>query len=165
MARLYVFAEGPTEQTFASIVLSPHLADHGVYMRNPVLIAHAHKRQRTHRGGGRNFHAMQKDIVRFLRQDASRDAFFTTMINLYALHRGFPGTEAAQVHRGDPYRRTLSVHRLIVPRVRRQVSRPRGRVSPWLDLRGLARSPAKVDTPVATFRSLGRWSIAAVDPG
>lgn len=105
MARLYVFAEGPTEQTFASTVLSPHLAEHGVYMRNPVLIAHAHKRQRTHRGGGRNFHAMQKDIVRFLRQDAARDAFFTTMIDLYALHRGFPGTESAQLHRGDPYRR------------------------------------------------------------
>ena len=105
MARLYVFAEGLTEQTFASTVLSPHLAEHGVYIRNPVLIAHAHKRQRTHRGGGRNFHAMQKDIVRFLRQDAARDAFFTTMIDLYALHRGFPGAEAAQVHLGDPYRR------------------------------------------------------------
>ena len=105
MARLYVFAEGRTEQTFASTVLGQHLAEHGVYMHNPVLIAHAHKRQRTHRGGGRNFHAMQKDIVRFLRQDTARDAFFTTMIDLYALHRGFPGTEDAQMHRGDPYRR------------------------------------------------------------
>lgn len=105
MTRLYLFAEGSTEQTFASTVLRPHLAEHGVYMRNPVLIAHAHKKQRTHRGGGRNFHAMQKDIVRFLRQDAAGDAFFTTMIDLYALHRGFPGSEAAQAYRGDPYRR------------------------------------------------------------
>ena len=105
MARLYVFAEGPTEQTFASTVLSPHLAEHGVYMRNPVLVAHAHKRQRTHRGGGRKFHAMQKDIVRFLRQDAANDAFFTTMIDLYALHQGFPGSEAARAHRSEPYRR------------------------------------------------------------
>ena len=104
MARLYLFAEGRTEQTFASTVLGQHLAEHGVYMHNPVLIAHAHKRQRTHRGGGRNFHAMQKDIVRFLKQDSASDAFFTTMIDLYALHRGFPGIEAAQVHRGDPYR-------------------------------------------------------------
>ena len=86
-------------------MLGQHLAEHGVYMHNPVLIAHAHKRQRTHRGGGRNFHAMQKDIVRFLKQDSASDAFFTTMIDLYALHRGFPGIEAAQVHRGDPYHR------------------------------------------------------------
>ncbi len=105
MARLYLFAEGPTEQTFAATVLRPHLAEHGVYMHNPVLIAHAHKRQRTHRGGGRHFHAMQKDIVRFLKQDSANDAFFTTMIDLYALHEGFPGAEAAKMYRGDPYRR------------------------------------------------------------
>lgn len=104
MARLYVFAEGPTEQTFADTLLKPHLAEHGVYMNKPVLIAHAHKRQRTHRGGGRNFHAMQKDIVRFLKQDSANDAFFTTMIDLYALHRGFPGAEEAGIHRNEPYR-------------------------------------------------------------
>ena len=48
MARLYLFAEGRTEQTFANAVLSPHLADHGVYLHRAVLIAHAHKKQRTH---------------------------------------------------------------------------------------------------------------------
>ena len=105
MARLYVFAEGSTEQTFADTLLKPHLAEHGVYMNKPILIAHAHKRQRTHRGGGRNFHAMQKDIVRFLKQDSADDAYFTSMIDLYALHRGFPGVEAAEMHRDDPYRR------------------------------------------------------------
>ena len=61
MARLYLFAEGRTEQTFANAVLSPHLVDHGVYLHRAVLIAHAHKKQRTHRGGGRNFGAMQNE--------------------------------------------------------------------------------------------------------
>ena len=74
-------------------------------MHNSVLIAHAHKRQKTHRGGGRKFRAMQKDIGRFLRQDSARDVFFTSMIDLYALHEGFPGVEAAEKIRGDPYRR------------------------------------------------------------
>lgn len=109
MARLYLFAEGRTEQTFAATLLSPHLAGHGVYMHNPVLIAHAHKRQKPHRGGGRKFHAMQKDIVRFLRQDSARDVFFTSMIDLYALHEGFPGAEAAKEYRGDPYRRVAAL--------------------------------------------------------
>ena len=77
MARLYLFAEGQTEQTFAHNVLGPHLARHGVYMNKPVLIANAHKKQRTHRGGGGSFAAMQKDICRFLSQDRGRDAFFT----------------------------------------------------------------------------------------
>ena len=94
MARLYVFAEGRTEQTFADTLLKPHLAEHGVYMNKPVLIAHAHKKHRTHRGGGRSFRAMQKDIVRFLKQDSADDAYFTSMIDLYALHRGFPVAEA-----------------------------------------------------------------------
>jgi len=32
MARLYLFAEGQTEQTFADTVLKPHLANIGVYL-------------------------------------------------------------------------------------------------------------------------------------
>ena len=105
MARLYVFAEGRAEQTFANTVLRPHLARFEVYMQNAVLVAHAHKKHRTHRGGGRKFHAMQKDIVRFLKRDSGSDAFFTSMIDLYALHRDFPGTEEAEERRYDPYER------------------------------------------------------------
>ena len=103
MARLYLFAEGRTEQTFANTVLRPHLAEHEVYMQKAVLIANAHKKQRIHRGGGRNFSAMQKDIGRFLKQDSGSDVFFTSMIDLYALHKGFPGIEEAEIHRSDPY--------------------------------------------------------------
>ena len=105
MARLYLFAEGRTEQTFADTVLKPHLAGYGVFMHGPVLIAHAHKRHRTHRGGGRNFRSMQNDIVRLLKQDSAKNAFFTSMIDLYALHKGFPGVEEAERYRNDPYRR------------------------------------------------------------
>ena len=105
MARLYLFAEGRTEQTFADNVLKPHLARYGVFMRGPVLIAHAHKRHRTHRGGGRNFRAMQNDIGRFLKRNSKKDVFFTSMIDLYALHKEFPGAEEAERYRNDPYRR------------------------------------------------------------
>jgi hypothetical protein len=105
MARLYLFAEGQTEQTFADTVLKPHLANHDVYMHNPVLIAHARKKGTGHRGGGRNFIAMQNDIVRFLKQESANDVFFTSMIDLYALHKGFPGTEEAEKYRHDPYKR------------------------------------------------------------
>jgi hypothetical protein len=105
MPRLYLFAEGQTEQSFADTVLKPHLANHGVYMHNPVLIAHARKKRRIHRGGGRNFVAMQNDITKFLRQERGDDVFFTTMIDLYALHPGFPGIEEAENLRSGPYHR------------------------------------------------------------
>jgi hypothetical protein len=43
MPRLYLFAEGATEQAFAATILKPHLASVGVYLHPPVLIAHAKK--------------------------------------------------------------------------------------------------------------------------
>lgn len=105
MARLYLFAEGQTEQTFADTVLKPYLAGHGVYMHNPVLIAHARKKHRTHRGGGRNYEAMKNDISRFLRHENSGDVFFTTMIDLYALPTNFPEREEAEKLQHIPYER------------------------------------------------------------
>ncbi len=98
MARLYLFAEGQTEQTFANTLLKPHLANLGVYMQPPVLIAHARKRGIVHRGGGRKYAPMKNDILRFLKQERSDDVFFTTMIDLYAIHAEFPGlTETEQL--------------------------------------------------------------------
>jgi|GEM_PF-3861640 len=46
MARLYLFAEGQTEQTFADNLIKQELARHQVYLQNPVLIAHAKKKGR-----------------------------------------------------------------------------------------------------------------------
>ncbi len=111
MARLHFFVEGQTEQTFADTVLKPHLADFCVYMQKPVLIAHARKKGRIHRGGGRNFTAMQNDITRRLKEDSERDVFFTTMIDLYALHANFPGLEEAEKLRMDPYRRVEALEK------------------------------------------------------
>jgi hypothetical protein len=91
MARLYLFAEGYTEQTFASNVLKPHLANMGVYLEHVMLIAHARKGGITHRGGGRKYIPMRNDISRILAQEKSWEVFFTTMIDLYAIHIDFPG--------------------------------------------------------------------------
>ena len=84
MARIYLFAEGQTEQIFAGRVLGPHLADFNVMLHHPVLIANARRHRVVHRGGGRRYLPMKDDIVRFLRQARASDAFFTTMIDLYA---------------------------------------------------------------------------------
>jgi hypothetical protein len=53
---------------------------------------------------------MKNDIVRFLKQDSAADVFFTTMIDLYALHAGFPGREEADKLKDDPYRRVNLLH-------------------------------------------------------
>lgn len=105
MARLYLFAEGQTEQTFADNLIKPHLVHYNVFMNKPVLIAHTKKKGRVHRGGGRNYAPMKNDIIRFLKQDKATDVFFTTMIDLYAIHPDFPGLAEAELMRQDPFER------------------------------------------------------------
>lgn len=99
MPRLYLFAEGLTELTFADTVLKPHLANLEVYLHPPVLIAHAKKKGTVHRGGGRKYVPMKNDILRLLAQEKGGDVFFTSMIDLYAIHAEFPGlAEAEKLH-------------------------------------------------------------------
>lgn len=105
MVRLYLFAEGQTEQTFADTLIKLHLAQHEVSMHNPILIAHAKKKGQVHRGGGSKYVPMKNDIVRFLKQDKAPDVFFTTMIDLYAIHPDFPGLAESESMRQDPLQR------------------------------------------------------------
>lgn len=105
MPRLYLFAEGESELAFADTLLRPHLANFGVYLHPPVLVAHARKKGRVHRGGGRKYLPMRNDILRFLTQEHGGDVFFTTMIDLYAIHREFPGLAEAEKLRNLPAKR------------------------------------------------------------
>ena len=109
MARLHLFAEGTTELVFAREVLGPHLWSHGVYLHNPVLIAKTRKNRIVHRGGGRAFRPMQNDIERRLKEDPGADVHFTTMIDLYRLHRDFPGRDEADNLHNQPYDRVASL--------------------------------------------------------
>lgn len=105
MARLYLFAEGQTEQTFADTSIKPQLARYGMFMHNPILIAHAKKKGQVHRGGGRKYGPMKNDIMCFLKQEKAPDVFFTTMIDLYAIHPDFPGLDESESLRQDPIQR------------------------------------------------------------
>ena len=90
MARLYLFVEGSTEQTFANIVLAPQLATCGVYLQPAVQIAHARRKGIAHRGGGRKYIPMRDDIMRFTRQEKGNDVYFSTLIDLYPNHSNPP---------------------------------------------------------------------------
>jgi hypothetical protein len=48
---------------------------------------------------------MKNDIMRFLKQEKAPDVFFTTMIDLYAIHFDFPGLAESQKLRQDPLQR------------------------------------------------------------
>lgn len=102
MPRLYLFAEGLTEQTFADQILKPRLAEFAVNLTNNLLIASGRKKGKTSRGGGRNYLAMKKDIQRCLAQEKAADVFFTTMIDLYSISHEFPGLAEAEKLRHMP---------------------------------------------------------------
>ncbi len=105
MVRLYLFAEGQTEQTFADEVLAPHLAGYQVYLQGAILVANRRRHGLVHRGGGRHYLPMKNDIERLLKQERGADARFTTMIDLYALYSDFPGREAAERFRSNCWER------------------------------------------------------------
>src|ERR1035441_5227072 len=84
MARVRVVVEGPTEESFISNLLSPFLAIRGVYLTPYIIGVPGHK------GGNVNYARVKKDILLLLKQD--RGAYCSTMLDLYGLRPGFPGT-------------------------------------------------------------------------
>ncbi|AFZ59203.1 DUF4276 family protein [Anabaena cylindrica FACHB-243] len=105
MIRLYLFAEGQTEQTFADNILKQHLAQYDIFLDKIILIAHARKKGKAHRGGGRKYEPMKDDILRFLKQEKGSNVFFTTMIDLYAIAPEFPGLNESEKFRQNPAQR------------------------------------------------------------
>ncbi len=117
MARLYLFAEGQTEQTFAGTLLTPHLAYQEVYLQGPILTAIAKKKGTVHRGGVLKYMPLKNDILRFLAQEKARDVFFTTMIDLYALPHDFPGWADAEKLRHSPDKRIKALEQALAAEI------------------------------------------------
>jgi hypothetical protein len=81
-------------------------------MQGPVLIAHAKKKGKVHRGGVLKYAPVKADILRFAAQEkAVADVFFTTMMDLYALPDDFPGWKEAEHLRRSPYKRVELLER------------------------------------------------------
>ena len=103
MSRLYMTVEGQTEQVFASQLLTPHLAQHGVFLSKPRLTGPvSRKRGRIPKGGMFKFFQALGDMKRWLAEDRSGDARFTMMVDLYGLPNDFPGYDDA-MKIDDPY--------------------------------------------------------------
>lgn len=86
MKRVYILAEGETEEAFINGVLAQHLWNYKVYLR-PILT-----------GGIKSYARHKRDIRRLLHD---RNAVVTTMFDLYGLPDSFP--EYATRPLRDPY--------------------------------------------------------------
>lgn len=101
MKRLYVTAEGQTEESFTNSVLCRHLVDFGLNVLCRRVLTKRDK-LKSYRGGIKNYEKVRKDINLWRLEDQSSDARFTTMFDLYALPNNFPGYKYAQKI-NDPY--------------------------------------------------------------
>ena len=71
---------------------------------------------------------MKNDILRLLNKDKNQDVFFTTMLDLYAIHADFPGTSEADKLRNSPYDRVKMLEKYFAE----DIDDPIGRLSRFI---------------------------------
>lgn len=99
MTRLLMLVEGQSEEIFVKRTLTPHLAQHGVYVESPIVLWTKRLPDgEGFRGGVSNWSQVRKNLVPLTRDG---DAWVSTLLDFYGLPGDFPGlTEALSA--GDP---------------------------------------------------------------
>lgn len=107
--RLYLTVEGETELKFAKETLAPHLAQFEVEVRPRMVLTN---RKLGKRGGALHFQRFKRDTAHLMKDDANKEARFSTMMDLYALPADFPGwTEAEK--KSKPADRVLELEKAL----------------------------------------------------
>jgi len=92
VTRIYILTEGQTEEAFVTELLTPHYSLRGLYLK-PIIVTTSP----GHRGGVVSYAKVRPQIERLCKQDSG--AYITTMFDLYALPKDFPGKEKADYRR------------------------------------------------------------------
>ena len=92
MTRLLMLVEGQSEEIFVKQTLTPHLADHGVFVQPIVLWTKRLGSGGGYRGGVSNWGQIQRSLLP-LTYDT--DAWITTLLDFYGLPEDVPGYQEA----------------------------------------------------------------------
>lgn len=84
LSRIYILVEGQTEEAFVNELLVPHYAKSGRYL-TPIII----RTSAAQKGGLVSYGKVRPQIQKLCKQD--EQAYVTTMFDLYALPKDFPG--------------------------------------------------------------------------
>lgn len=84
MIRLHAVVEGQTEETFIRDILAPEFGTQAVFI-DVHRITTGRKRSKVFRGGITAYGQLKDDLVLWMKQNQNTDAWFTTMVDLYAL--------------------------------------------------------------------------------
>lgn len=89
---LHVLAEGYSERKFAEEMLAEWLAPKQLYVVARCVETHRdEKRGLRYSGGVTSYAKLRRDLTGWLKENSSKDARFTTMLDYYALPGDFPG--------------------------------------------------------------------------
>jgi hypothetical protein len=90
LIRLHAIVEGRTEQRFVNDVLASALWESGVII-DARAITTGRRHEQVFRGGFVSYGHIAADLTQWMKQDASDDSWFTTMVDFYRLPMDFPG--------------------------------------------------------------------------
>jgi len=102
MIRLHILCEGPTEEAFVNRVLRLHLATKNVFVSAQCIPKKKSTNSRRYKGGWISYKATKDALLAWMKSDC--DAWFTTMLDLYAIPGDFPKIDAARAI-SDPHKR------------------------------------------------------------
>jgi len=89
MTRIYLLVEGQTEEVFVNEVLAPYYVGSKLYLTPVVIKTRRNKDGKAYKGGGATYGKIKGEAEKLCKQD--RQAYVTTMFDLYALPDDFPG--------------------------------------------------------------------------
>jgi hypothetical protein len=99
MIRLLFTVEGQTEETFVRDVLAPALSRRLVFA-SARCVATGRRGRKVFRGGSPGYPKLREDVLRWMKEDRRPEAWFTTMVDLFALATDFPGYDEARRMQG-----------------------------------------------------------------
>jgi hypothetical protein len=108
--RLNVLCEGQTEEAFVNRVLRPHLAALDVYVSAQCIPKKKNTNSRSSKGGWISYTETRKALLTWMKSD--RSAWFTTMLDLYAIPTDYPQLDKAR-DLADPRQRVTFLEEVL----------------------------------------------------
>jgi len=103
MKYVYIIVEGPSEERFVKGILAPYFERKNIYLTAECVITGQDSQGKLCKGGGNSYALYKNHLEKRLKQfSTSPNYFFTTMIDFYALPKGFPNSEKASAY-SDKY--------------------------------------------------------------
>ena len=90
MKNLYIYCEGPTEESFINNILTPYLLEVGIYSR-PIICMTKRTKTRKHKGGVSDYRKIRTELSILCKQHKNETV--TTMFDYYGFPTNVPTVE------------------------------------------------------------------------